>query len=129
MSKKSSTVDPPSKKISVISTNGCETPPRKKSSLKENISNLMKMPNFVLKREAAKKRWNQVCENLRLGRIKIAVTESKLFSPGEFKVAHTVHRVDGRPQSGDCSREDKVTVSASSLKDIQSSYLLIPFGV
>lgn len=83
MSKKSSTVDPPSKKISVISTNGCETPPRKKSSLKENISNLMKMPNFVLKREAAKKRWNQVCENLRLGRIKIAVTESKLFSPGE----------------------------------------------
>ncbi|KIH52048.1 hypothetical protein ANCDUO_17857 [Ancylostoma duodenale] len=41
----------------------------------------MRAPNFLIKREAAKKRWNQVCENLHLGRIKIAVTESKLFSP------------------------------------------------
>ncbi|KAK5977391.1 hypothetical protein GCK32_020899 [Trichostrongylus colubriformis] len=81
MDGKLSTVDPPMKKISVISTASADTPPRKKSSLIENISNLMKAPNFVIKREAAKKRWNQVCENLRLNRIKIAVTESKLFSP------------------------------------------------
>ncbi|VDM77520.1 unnamed protein product [Strongylus vulgaris] len=81
MSKKSSTVDPPRKKISLISLSGNETPPRKKSSLKENFSNLMRAPNFLIKREAAKKRWNQVCENLHLGRIKVAVTESKLFSP------------------------------------------------
>ncbi|WKX97342.1 hypothetical protein Q1695_013191 [Nippostrongylus brasiliensis] len=82
MSKKLSTGDPPMKKISVASSTGSDTPPRKKSSLKENFSNMMRAPNFVLKREAAKKRWNQVCENLRLSRIKIAVTESKLFSPG-----------------------------------------------
>ncbi|RCN42463.1 hypothetical protein ANCCAN_11571, partial [Ancylostoma caninum] len=81
MSKKSSTVDPPTKKISLASLTGGDTPPRKKSSLKENIQNLMRAPNFLIKREAAKKRWNQVCENLHLGRIKIAVTESKLFSP------------------------------------------------
>ncbi|EYB99107.1 hypothetical protein Y032_0125g1289 [Ancylostoma ceylanicum] len=82
MSKKSSTVDPPTKKISLASLSGSDTPPRKKSSLKENFQNLMRAPNFLIKREAAKKRWNQVCENLHLGRIKIAVTESKLFSPG-----------------------------------------------
>ncbi|CAJ0606325.1 unnamed protein product [Cylicocyclus nassatus] len=84
MSKKLSTVDPPKKKISVISLPpGNEMPPRKKSSIKENFSNLMKAPNFLLKREAAKKRWNQVCGNLNLGRIRTAVSESKLFSPGE----------------------------------------------
>uniref|UniRef100_A0A0K0CYL1 Regulatory protein zeste n=1 Tax=Angiostrongylus cantonensis TaxID=6313 RepID=A0A0K0CYL1_ANGCA len=77
--------DPPSKKISV-SSNGAdsETPPRKKSSLKENICSLVRASNFVVNREAAKKRWNQVCENLRLNRIKVAVTESKLFAPGTF---------------------------------------------
>ncbi|KJH46822.1 hypothetical protein DICVIV_07097 [Dictyocaulus viviparus] len=81
MSHKSSTSDPPSKKISVNSLNAdSETPPRKKSSLKENIYNLMRAPNFVLKREAAKKRWNQVCGNLRLDKIKISVNESKLIS-------------------------------------------------
>ncbi|VDO32176.1 unnamed protein product [Haemonchus placei] len=85
MSKKLSAVDPPTKKISVVSIANSDTPPRKKSSLKENISNLIKAPNFVLKREAAKKQWNHVCENLRLSRIKIAVTESKLFSPGQLE--------------------------------------------
>ncbi|EPB70064.1 hypothetical protein ANCCEY_10851 [Ancylostoma ceylanicum] len=55
MSKKSSTVDPPTKKISLASLSGSDTPPRKKSSLKENFQNLMRAPNFLIKREAAKK--------------------------------------------------------------------------
>ncbi|CAD6195698.1 unnamed protein product [Caenorhabditis auriculariae] len=64
--------------VSIISTSSNEDPPRKKSSLKENIVNVLRSPNFLLRRENTKRRWDQVREKLKLNRIKISVRDRKI---------------------------------------------------
>lgn len=54
-----------------------ETPPRKKSSLKENISAAFRSPVNLVRREASKARWEQVRERLKLTRVKISMRDRK----------------------------------------------------
>ncbi|CAB3403921.1 unnamed protein product [Caenorhabditis bovis] len=63
--------------VSLLSTSSNEDPPRKKSSLKENIANVIRSPNFILRREATKTRWDQVRDRLKLNRIKISIRERR----------------------------------------------------
>eukprot|EP00081_Caenorhabditis_elegans_P016747 NP_496703.1 Uncharacterized protein CELE_Y38E10A.20 [Caenorhabditis elegans] len=80
--------NPPSKKNStssggvltyskVADLQGDETPPRKKSSLKENIAAAFRSPVFLIRREATKARWEQVRERLKLSRVKISMRDRK----------------------------------------------------
>ncbi|CAI4232790.1 unnamed protein product [Auanema sp. JU1783] len=89
-----------SKKSSNCSSDG--SIPRKKSSIKENIVNVFRSPHFLARREAARIRWNKMAERLKLNRIKVAVTESKLFSPGERRrrSAENGHNNSSAPMSG-----------------------------
>ncbi|CAP29668.1 Protein CBG10334 [Caenorhabditis briggsae] len=56
---------------------GDETPPRKKSSLKENIAAAFRSPVYLIRREASKARWEQVRERLKLSRVKISMRDRK----------------------------------------------------
>ncbi|EFP10089.1 hypothetical protein GCK72_007139 [Caenorhabditis remanei] len=80
--------NPPSKKNSTANGHGLntsskvadvqdETPPRKKSSLKENIAAAFRSPVFLVRREATKARWEQVRERLKLSRVKISMRDRK----------------------------------------------------
>uniref|UniRef100_A0A8R1EF71 Uncharacterized protein n=1 Tax=Caenorhabditis japonica TaxID=281687 RepID=A0A8R1EF71_CAEJA len=54
-----------------------EDPPRKKSSLKENIAAAFRSPAVLVRREATKARWEQVRERLKLSRVKISIKDRK----------------------------------------------------
>ncbi|CAI2346939.1 unnamed protein product [Caenorhabditis sp. 36 PRJEB53466] len=54
-----------------------EDPPRKKSSLKENIAAAFRSPAQLVRREATKARWEQVRERLKLSRVKISIKDRK----------------------------------------------------
>uniref|UniRef100_A0A1I7TEB8 Uncharacterized protein n=1 Tax=Caenorhabditis tropicalis TaxID=1561998 RepID=A0A1I7TEB8_9PELO len=78
--------NPPSKKNSTANLSSSsskvgdvqdETPPRKKSSLKENISAAFRSPVNLVRREASKARWEQVRERLKLSRVKISIKDRK----------------------------------------------------